>query len=201
MTTKSSIRDTENVLSVLFGSKARGQVLRVFLIDPGRAYYQRQLETAAGLPIRAVQREVERLSGAGLLYSRAEGNRMYYQADPDFPLFPELRAMVVKTLPPEDALRASLATEPSVRLAFLSQDGQDLLVVLRAGETQAPTLPGTVRSSVLSSEAFLAGLEAEERPLDVYLRGGADLLGRRDDPVWRRIDAAGYDIPKGKGVP
>ena len=73
-------------LRLLFSSSARVQVLRIFMLDPTRAYYQRQLEGAAGLPIRAIQRELERLSAAGLLYRRAEGNRSYYQIDMDHPL-------------------------------------------------------------------------------------------------------------------
>ena len=60
MTKLSSPYRSENLLTVLFTSMARVSVLRIFLIDPQRAYYQRQLEAATGLAIRAVQRELEK---------------------------------------------------------------------------------------------------------------------------------------------
>jgi len=37
--------------------------------------------------------------------------------------------------------------------------------------------------------------------LNPYLVRGADVLGRREDVIWRHIAAAGYDVKKGEGVP
>jgi len=177
--------------------------LRVFLLDPSRAYYQRQLEAATGLPLRAVQRELERLTGAGLLYRREEGNRTYFQVDCDFPFFPELRSMVLKAAGPVDGLRAALAQDAQVRLAFLNATQDTVLVVL--GPAARPTLAQAARSGVrvesMTSDAFLEALEAAPETLYTYLATGWDLLGRRDDVIWRRIESAGYHVRKGAGVP
>jgi hypothetical protein len=80
-------------LEVLFSSAARVQVLRLFLLNPDGEFYQREIERETGQPIRAVQREVGRLSEIDLLSRRTEGNRVFYRLNPGFPLLPELKAL------------------------------------------------------------------------------------------------------------
>ncbi len=80
-------------LEILFTSAARVQILRLFLLNPGSRFYQREIERETGQPIRAVQREVERLEGIALLERTAEGNRVFYHLHPDFPLLSELTAL------------------------------------------------------------------------------------------------------------
>ncbi len=83
-------------LEVLFSSAARVEVLHLFLLHPDRQFYQREIERETGQPIRAVQREVERLEGIGLLVRSAEGNRVFYRLNADFPLLAELTALFQK---------------------------------------------------------------------------------------------------------
>lgn len=177
-------------------------MLRAFMLDPVRAYYQRQLETSTGLPIRAVQRELERLSAAGLLYRRAEGNRAYFQVNTAFPLYPELRNMILKTASEPDRLRGSLACDPALRLLFLAGKGDRALAVTASGSTPGASNESEVPSvETMAVPAFLAAVESREEYLDAFLVEGVDLLGRREDVVWRHIEAAGYTVAKGEGVP
>jgi DNA-binding transcriptional ArsR family regulator len=88
-------------LEVLFSSTARVQVLRLFLLHPGSRFYQREIERETEQPIRAVQREVERLDEAGLLLREPEGNRVFYRLNPDFALLAELTALFQKETGPE----------------------------------------------------------------------------------------------------
>lgn len=185
----------------MFASKARVAVLRVFVLDPVRAYYQRQIEAATGLPIRAVQRELERFARVGLLYRRTEGNRAYYQADTQFKLFPELRQIFLKMANPVDRLRGLLAVDPAVRMVFLNEAEGRVLVVTAAGEP--PDLPGPRPYPVetMSLTEFERSLAEDRERIEPFLARGVDLLGRREEVTWRRIEAAGYDVRKGKGVP
>ncbi len=80
-------------LEALFSSTARVEVLRLFLLNPGRQYYQREIERETGQPIRAVQREVGRMEGIGLLSRTTEGNRVFYGLNPDFELLDEVTAL------------------------------------------------------------------------------------------------------------
>lgn len=200
MTVFSSQLDTEKILSTLFASNARVVILRIFLIDPLRAYYQRQLEQATGLAIRAVQRELERLVSIGLLFRHVEGNRTYHQVDMDFPLYPELREIILKAGSDFDRLRSRLAVNPAIRLAFLNAGASRVLVVLKAGQSgQVEAPPYTVE--VVASATFVAWLGEKNAALQPFLVDGVDLLGRRDDVIWRRIEASGYSVTKGDGIP
>jgi hypothetical protein len=77
-------------LEVLFSSAARVQILNLFLLNPDRQFYQREIERETGQPIRAVQREVKRLQEIDLLVRSTEGNRVFYRLDAQFPLLVEL---------------------------------------------------------------------------------------------------------------
>lgn len=193
--------DLHNALAVIFSSSARIDVLRTFMLDPTRAYYQRQLEAATGLPIRAIQRELERMDSVGLLYRRKEGNRTYFQVDQDFPLFPDLRSMVMKAAQPGERFRGLLALDEGARLAFLDADQAQALVVEVPGKRCTTPPPEGIAAQHWSSEQFIQALSAGDTALAPFLNTGTDILGRRDDVIWRHIEAAGYNVSKGDGVP
>ncbi|GAI02409.1 unnamed protein product, partial [marine sediment metagenome] len=65
----------------------------------------REVTTRSGQPIRAVQRELARLEAAGLLSHTMDGNRKYYQINKNCPIFPELKAIFLKTFALGDTLR------------------------------------------------------------------------------------------------
>jgi hypothetical protein len=201
MTVLISQIDTEKVLSTLFASNARVAILRIFMLDPLRAYYQRQLEQATGLAIRAVQRELERLVSIGLLFRHAEGNRTYHQVDMDFPLFPELHNLILKTSSEFDRLRGRLAMNPAVRLAFLSPSEGRLLVVTKPGQTLTALEAAPYAVEAIGSDTFLVWLGEKNEALHPFLVEGMDMLGRREDVIWRRIEANGYSVTKGEGIP
>jgi DNA-binding transcriptional ArsR family regulator len=106
-----------SILETLFSSMARVQVLDLFLRHPDGQFYQREIERETGQPIRAVQREVEKLEGIGLLRRSAEGNRVFYRLNPEFPLRAELaalfhRAGAAEGAAPRPPARPSLPAEP-----------------------------------------------------------------------------------------
>lgn len=100
----------------LFSSTARVQILQLFLLHPDRQFYQREVERVTEQPIRAVQREVTRLTEIGLLSRSEEGNRVYYGVDPGFPLLVPLTALfqaATGTVPEEKGHGRRLPPEPS----------------------------------------------------------------------------------------
>jgi len=201
LTTILSHNDSKETLSALFASSARVSLLQVFMLDPVRAYYQRQLEQATGLAIRAIQRELERMVSIGLLFRHVEGNRTYHQVDMEFPLFPELRNIILKTSEDRDVMRSRLAMEPAVRLAFMHADEAHVLVVARKGQNPSLSLPEPISLELVSSETFLTWVQERNPVLEPYLTTGIDLLGRREDIIWRRIEGHGYHVEKGEGIP
>ncbi|MBC8263495.1 MAG: nucleotidyltransferase domain-containing protein [Anaerolineales bacterium] len=107
------------VLELLFSSSARVKILTLFLLNPESRFYQREIEGLTGLPIRAVQREVKRLETLGLLQRTVDGNRVYYQVDREFFLFPELKIMILKTTGLGSLLREKLRNEDRIKIAFI----------------------------------------------------------------------------------
>jgi hypothetical protein len=170
------------------------------MLDPTRAYYQRQIEAATGLAIRAVQRELERLTSIELLYRRAEGNRTYYQVDTQFPLFAELRGMVLKASEPYDRLRGIVAMDDTVRLAFLCEEDGRVLLVMAGTRRPETALLDPYPVEIMTREELAEALSVRASSLEPYLVRGVDLLGRREDVIWRRIEASGYTVQKGRGV-
>ena len=107
------------MLDRLFSSKVRVELLTLFLTHPGERYYTRQLERLLGRSPRALQQELHRLEGIGLLRSQTEANVKYYATDPDFPLYPELQRIILKTTGVGDALRECLSDLQSIEWAFI----------------------------------------------------------------------------------
>ena len=95
------------MLKDLFSSSARVQILSLLLLNPDTKFYQREIETITGLAIRSIQRETEKLEALGVLHKFAEANKVYFQGNRDYNLFPELRRMLLKTV----GLKVVLADE------------------------------------------------------------------------------------------
>lgn len=57
------------MLGKLFGSNARVKILKLFLLNPERKYYIRQLARDLDLQVNSVRRELENLKSIGLLIS------------------------------------------------------------------------------------------------------------------------------------
>lgn len=97
-----------NLSDALFTATQR-RVLACLFGQPGRSYSVRELIQATSAGSGAVQREVARLSGSGLLSMEQVGNQKRYRANPDSPIHDELAAIVRKTFGLADPMREALA--------------------------------------------------------------------------------------------
>ena len=87
---------------------------------PDEAYYLRQIVRLTGTSVGAVQRELELLTGAGLVHRKVQGRQVYFQANRDAPIFPELQGLFAKTAGLVDILREALASlGDQVQVAFI----------------------------------------------------------------------------------
>ena len=108
------------MLQKLFSSQARVVILGLFLLNPSDRFYMREVATRSSQPIRAVQRELARLEAAGLLSHTIDGNRKYYQINKNCPIFPELKAIFLKTFALGDILRQHLSrVKKDIIVAFI----------------------------------------------------------------------------------
>ncbi len=187
------------MLELLFSSSARVKVLSLLMLNADRRYYQRQIAVLAALPVRAVQREMERLTEVGLVRQTTEGNRVYYQADTRHFLFPDLKRIFLKTMGVRSLLGQALQECSDIQLAFVygsyaadtetTQSDIDLFVVggiesmqLRTGLRPVEEMTGREVNVYLTNAEALARASANgfvHNVLDgpkIFLIGDEDVL-------------------------
>ena len=92
----------------LFG-RSRLAILTLLFGAGGQAFYLRQIAKLTGLAVGSVQRELARLVVAGLVERRAEGSQVYFRANQQSPIYPDLVGLMTKTSGVAGVLRAALA--------------------------------------------------------------------------------------------
>lgn len=107
------------MLERLFTSRVRVRLLTLFLTHPTEAFYIRQITRLTGETYSNVRQELQNLAELGLILGERRANAIYYRANPEHFLFPELKSIILKTEAIGDILREKLATLGNVRLAFV----------------------------------------------------------------------------------
>lgn len=96
------------------------RVLALLFGQPARSFYASELIERTGSGSGAVQRELKRLASSGLVTVKRIGNQKHYQANPDSPVFEELRSVVNKTVALAEPIRMALAPlADRIQLALL----------------------------------------------------------------------------------
>ena len=104
---KSGKNNSKRLADALF-TKVQQRVLGVLFGNPGRSFYANEIISLAESGTGAVQRELTRLAGAGLLKVTRSGNQKHYQANEQSCVFGELRGIVMKTSGLADVIRSGL---------------------------------------------------------------------------------------------
>ena len=88
---------TTGLTDLLFG-RTRGAVLALLYGRADESFYTREIARQVGASVGAIQRELENLSKVGLILRKSVGNQVFYQANRDMPIFPEMRGLINKTI-------------------------------------------------------------------------------------------------------
>jgi predicted nucleotidyltransferase/DNA-binding transcriptional ArsR family regulator len=88
--------------------KTRQGILAATLVQPEKAWYASELAHRLGVPSSSLQRELHDLTEAGILKTHRQGRMVYYQANRDSPVFPDLRGLLLKTAGLVDVLAQAL---------------------------------------------------------------------------------------------
>jgi Fe2+ or Zn2+ uptake regulation protein len=113
------IRHTSNIGDALF-TKTQQQLLRLLFSQTDRSFYSKELVDKAGIGTGTVHRELEKLSAAGLLKVKRIGNQKHYQANPESPIYEELKGIVRKTFGiSEQIMTALMPYQDRIELAFV----------------------------------------------------------------------------------
>jgi predicted DNA-binding protein YlxM (UPF0122 family) len=88
----------QDLFAGLISSKTRIKLLIRFFFNPGTRAYLRELAKEFNVSTNAVREELNQLTKTNLLKSEKNGRSIYYKANQNHPLFPELKSMVGKVL-------------------------------------------------------------------------------------------------------
>ncbi|MEO8004638.1 MAG: nucleotidyltransferase domain-containing protein [Betaproteobacteria bacterium] len=110
---------TLSIAAALFG-RTQQAVLALLFGQPDRPFYLRQISLAAGTGTSQVQKELDNLTRAGLILRSPVGNQVWFQANPQSPVFPELKSLVAKTFGIADVVRKAIEPfERKITVAFI----------------------------------------------------------------------------------
>ena len=96
------------------------RVLGLLFGQPERSFFATEVISLAGAGSGAVQRELQRLYESGLVTMTRVGNQKHYQANPDAPIFEEMRRMAMKIFGSADTLRTTLELPGKIRIGLRS---------------------------------------------------------------------------------
>lgn len=137
------------MLEEIFSSRTRVKLFSIFLGNPGRDYFVRELTRVCDEQINSIRRELENLKRIGFLKSRLNNNKKYYAVNPNFPILEELRSIFVKVSGPSSDI---------------------LLNILECGDIDLIAISGKLISQNNSSIELLIVGEIEKTKIDVYLK-------------------------------
>lgn len=155
------------MIDALFGSKTRVKLLHLFLNNPNRAFYVREITRKIDEQINSVRRELANMLSIGIIQSDSANNRLYYEVnqayahyEPLKAIFGDASATTVAAESPSSDWVTRLKALGDVRLALLagklvrgSETDVDILLVGSINKTQA--------------KKFIKEMEDEEgKPLD-----------------------------------
>ena len=112
----------ETLFSGLIPSKTRIKLLLRFFFNPGLRSYLRELSKEFGVSTNAVRKELNQLTRTNLLKSERNGRQVFYMANEDHPLFPELRSMVSKVMGLDQVIDGVVNQLGDLERAYLIDD-------------------------------------------------------------------------------
>lgn len=77
----------------LFGSKTRVKLLQLFMSNPNRSFYVREITRKVEEQINSVRRELSNLLSIGVITSDTQNNRLYYEVNQKYTYYEALAQM------------------------------------------------------------------------------------------------------------
>jgi len=112
----------KNALNSVIPSRTRVDILVKLFLNPGLKAYLRQLAAEFHVSTNAVRTELNHLTDHKILVSERSGRSVYYRANTEHPLFPELFSMVRKITGIDELVRSVGDRLGNLEAAYLVGD-------------------------------------------------------------------------------
>lgn len=147
-------------LSGALFSRVQARVLGILFGAPDSDFPITEIIARAGSGRGAVQRELKRLTDAGIVALTVRGHRKLYQANRESPIFHELHQLVLKTVGVVEPIRLALAPHlPAIACAFIYGS------VATGRETAKSDVDLMIVSDALSYAEIFGALQSAEKIL------------------------------------
>jgi len=108
-----------DILSQILSSKVRAGIFQHLFGVNAVELHMREIQRVVGCTIGPIQSELKKLLALQLVTARRNGNRLYYRANQDHQLYPDIRSMVLKTSGMGDYLHEVFSCLEDVEVAFI----------------------------------------------------------------------------------
>ena len=112
----------DNLFTGIISSKTRIKLLIRFFFNPNTRSYLRELAKEFDVSTNSVREELNQLTKTNLLKSEKNGRHVFYAANQEHPLFPELRSMVSKVIGIDQVIDGVASRLGDLELAYLIDD-------------------------------------------------------------------------------
>lgn len=134
-----------DLLSGLIASKTRIKLLIRFFLNPDARSYLRELAREFNISSNAVRAELNQLNHSQLIMAEKKGRQIFYSANKQHPLFPELKQMVAKVVGFDQVIENIAGRLGELEYAYVLDDyaqGRDsgIIDLLLVGDVNAAQL-------------------------------------------------------------
>lgn len=141
------------MIDQLFGSKTRVKLLYLFLSNPNRSFFVREITRKVDEQINSVRRELGNLLAIGIITSESSNNKLYYEVNQNYEHYAALKMLFGKK---------TSATKAAINKK--EDDAQDMSI---AGQIARV---GVIELAILSK-----GFTRDERsPVDILVVGSVN---------------------------
>lgn len=112
--------DLKKILELIFPSRVRVKVLTLFFTNPTEKFHMRFIARTLEEQINAVRRELLILEKTGFLICKTEGIKKYYSLNTNFPLYTDLRGLIMKSYCLGNSILKNKALLGNIKYAVLS---------------------------------------------------------------------------------
>lgn len=200
-----------SLLAEILSSRVREQIFLHLFDGQGRELHMRELERRSEVSIGTIQTELKKLNRLDLVVSRRDGNRLYYRANQEHPIYVDICNLVAKTSGIIGRLQIVAEELPEITCAFLfgslatdtaaARSDMDLMIIGSIGlrrlsaalKEVAQTAGREINPYIVSAQEFRQRIQNQDHFMQnvmnaskIFIKGGeddlAELAGQRLAP-------------------
>jgi hypothetical protein len=187
------------MIDALFGSKTRVKLLHLFMNNPGKAFYVREITRLIDEQINSVRRELANMLNVGVIVSDNADNKLYYEVNQRYEYFVPLRAIFadekIESTQIAEAQRqdwrTAIETLPQLRLAItagvLVRGSTSKVDILLVGDMPSAKVKTTIKAiekfegrevnyAVMDYNEFYYRLSVRDRFITEIINGKHSIL-------------------------